>query len=90
MMAVGPAKAITMWNSSNSRLIALLVAVLLPSLAHAQPTLPDQTTVVDSQQITVYDATLGSARTEPAHHGRTVEIGSLDAERPYWIWNDCG
>ena len=48
-----------MWNSSKSRLIALLIAVMVPSLAMAQgPPLPDQTTVDDSQQITVYDSTL--------------------------------
>ena len=46
------------FNFSNCRL-ALLVALLLSSLSLAQgPPLPDQTTVDDSQQITVYDSTL--------------------------------
>ena len=38
--------------------LALIAALLLPALAHAQLPLPDQTTIVNSQQITVYDATL--------------------------------
>ena len=37
--------------------LALLVALLMPSLAFAQRPLPDQTTVDNSQQITVYDST---------------------------------
>ena len=47
-----------MFNFSNCRL-ALLVALLLPSLSLAQgPPLPDQTTVDNTQQVTVYDSTL--------------------------------
>ena len=43
-----------MWKFISSSFIALL----LPSLLLAQPTLPDQTTVDNTQQITVYDSTL--------------------------------
>ena len=61
-----------MWNYFSSSLIPLLVAVLLPSLSQAQPPLPNQTTIVNSQQITVYDATLPERE-----RNRRITVGLL-------------
>ena len=71
-MAVDPVKETMTWKFINSRL-ALLVALLLPALCLAQgPPLPDQTTVVNTQQITVYDSTL------PARErNRRITVGVL-------------
>ena len=52
--------------------LALLIALLLPVLAQAQPTLPDQTTVDDTQQITIYDATLPAGE-----RNRRITVGIL-------------
>lgn len=69
-----------MWNCSKSRLIALFFAVLLTSQAQAQIPLQDQTTIVDSQQITVYDSTL------PARErNRRITVGLLRSGLPATI-----
>ena len=70
-----------MWKFINSKLIALLFAVLLPSLAQAQgPPLPNQTTVDNTQQITVYDSTLA----ENARN-RRITVGLLRGNLPATI-----
>ena len=73
MMVADQVKAITMWNCFNFRTVALAGAwFLFPALAGAQPQLPDQTTVVDSQQITIYDATLAARE-----RNRRITVGLL-------------
>ena len=73
MMAEGRAKAITMWNCFNSSAAFTLLALLcLPITGQAQIPLPDQTTVEDSQQITIYDATLAARE-----RNRRITVGLL-------------
>ena len=69
-----------MFNFSNCRL-ALLVALLLPSLSLAQaPPLPDQTTVDNTQQVTVYDSTL-----PVRERNRRITVGLLRSGLPATI-----